>query len=63
MKKFLSLLLLASLVTACVKENIDEGTTPIDSSSNKIYFASDKAAQGRLLVKLETPTEEFSIEG
>ena len=63
MKKFLSLLLLASLVTACVKENIDEGTTPVDSSSNKIYFASDKAAQGRLLVKLETPTEEFSIEG
>ena len=50
-------------MTACVKENIDEGTTPVDSSSNKIYFASDKAAQGRLLVKLETPTEEFSIEG
>ena len=63
MKKLLSFLLLASLMTACVKENIDEGTTPIDSSSNKIYFASDKAAQGRLLVKLETPTEEFSIEG
>ena len=63
MKKLLSFLLLASLMTACVKENIDEGTTPVDSSSNKIYFASDKAAQGRLLVKLETPTEEFSIEG
>ena len=63
MKKLLSFLLLASLMSACVKENIDEGTTPVDSSSNKIYFASDSAAQGRLLVKLETPTEEFSIEG
>ena len=50
-------------MTACVKENIDEGKTAIDSSSNKIYFACEEAAQGRLLVKLDTPTEDFCIEG
>ena len=50
-------------MTACVKENIDEGKTAIDSSSNKIYFACEEAAQGRLLVKLEAPTDEFCIEG
>ena len=50
-------------MTACVKENIDEGKTAIASSSNKIYFACEEAAQGRLLVKLEAPTDEFCIEG
>ena len=63
MRKLFTLLALSSLMTACVKENIDEGKTAIDSSSNKIYFACEEAAQGRLLVKLEAPTEEFCIEG
>ena len=63
MRKLFTLLALSSLMTACVKENIDEGKTAIDSSSNKIYFACEEAAQGRLLVKLDTPTEDFCIEG
>ena len=63
MRKLFTLLALSSLMTACVKENIDEGKTAIDSSSNKIYFACEEAAQGRLLVKLEAPTDEFCIEG
>ena len=62
MRKLFTLLALSSLMTACVKENIDEGKTAIDSSSNKICFACEEAAQGRLLVKLEAPTDEFCIE-
>ncbi|MBR5865019.1 MAG: S8 family serine peptidase [Alistipes sp.] len=63
MKKLLSFLLLSALVTACVKDNIDEGKTTVDTPSDKIHFACDKAAQGHLLVKLDTPTEDFCIEG
>ena len=63
MKKLLSLLLLSALVTACLKDNIDEGKTTVDTPSDKIHFACDEAAQGHLLVKLDTPTEDFCIEG
>ena len=63
MKKLLSLLLVASLATACVKDGVDGGTPSVDTPSDKIFYASENAAKGRLLVKLDAPTEEFGIEG
>ena len=63
MKKLLSLLLAASLVTACVKDGVDGGAPSGDAPSDKIFYASENAAEGRLLVKLDAPTEDFCIEG
>ena len=63
MKKLLSLLLAASLVTACVKDGVDGGAPSVDAPSDKIFYASENAAEGRLLVKLDAPTEDFGIEG
>ncbi|MBR5769970.1 MAG: S8 family serine peptidase [Alistipes sp.] len=63
MKKLLSLLLAASLVTACIKDGVDGGAPSVDTPSDKIFYASENAAEGRLLVKLDAPTEEFGIEG
>ena len=62
MRKLLSFILLATLATACVKDNIDAPQTE-QKPSDKIFFASDNAAKGRLLVKLETADSNFSIEG
>ena len=63
MKKLLSLLLVASLTTACVKDGVDGGAPSVDTPSDKIFYASENAAEGHLLVKLDAPTEEFGIEG
>ncbi len=63
MKKLLSLLLISSLVTACVKDSIDRGTPPVETPSGKIHYASEDAAEGRLLVMLDAPTDDFCIEG
>ena len=63
MKKLLSLLLAASLMTACVKDGVDGGAPSINTPSDKIFYASENAAEGRLLVKLDAPTEDFCIEG
>ena len=63
MKKLLSLLLAASLVTACVKDGVDGGAPSVDAPSDKIFYASENAAEGHLLVKLDAPTEDFGIEG
>lgn len=63
MKKLLSLLLVASLATACVKDGVDEGAPSVDTPSDKIFYASENAAKGRLLVKLDAPTEDFGIDG
>ncbi len=63
MKKLLSLLLAVSLVTACVKDGIDGGAPSVDTPSDKIFYASENAAEGHLLVKLDAPTEDFGIEG
>ncbi len=63
MKKLLSLLLVASLATACVKDGVDRGTTPVETPSGKIHYASEDAAEGRLLVMLDAPTDDFCIEG
>ena len=62
MRKLFSFILLVSLATACVKDNIDSPQAQ-EKPSDKIHFASDGAAKGRLLVKLETADENFSIEG
>ena len=62
MKRFLILPLLTLTLSACVKDvasDIPKESTP----SDKIYYASEKAAQGRLLVKIEAPVEDFCIEG
>ena len=62
MKRLLILPLLALAFTACVKESI--GDIPLKSApSDKIYYASEKAAKGRLIVKVDAPTEVFTIEG
>jgi subtilisin family serine protease len=62
MRKLFSFILLATLVTACVKDNIDTPQAE-QSPSDKIHLASDNAAKGRLIVKLESADTEFSIEG
>lgn len=62
MKRLLILPLLALAFTACVKESV--GDIPLKSEpSDKIYYASEKAAKGRLIVKVDAPTEVFTIEG
>lgn len=63
MKKLVSLLLVTSLMTACVKDSIDRGATSVEIPSDKIHYASENAAEGRLLVMLDAPTEDFCIEG
>ena len=62
MKRLLILPLLALAFTACVKDSV--GDIPLKSGpSDKIYYASEKAAKGRLIVKVDAPTEVFTIEG
>ena len=62
MKRLLILPLVALAFTACVKESV--GDIPLKSApSDKIYYASEKAAKGRLIVKVDAPTEVFTIEG
>ena len=62
MKRLLILPLLALAFTACVKDSV--GDIPLKSGpSDKIYYASEKAAKGRLIVKVDAPTEAFTIEG
>lgn len=63
MKKLVSLLLVTSLMTACVKDSIDRGATSVEIPSDKIHYASENAAEGRLLVMLDAPTDDFCIEG
>ena len=62
MRKIFSIILLAALATACVKDGI--GETPKESTpSSKIFFASESAAKGRLLVKLAATATDFTVEG
>ncbi|MBQ2365013.1 MAG: S8 family serine peptidase [Alistipes sp.] len=63
MRKYLSFILLATLATACVKDGVGDNSQQEQSPSSKIYFESESAAAGRLIVKLEAPVTEFSIEG
>ncbi|MBQ2240320.1 MAG: S8 family serine peptidase, partial [Alistipes sp.] len=62
MKRFFLASLLALALTACVKDNIGE-IAPESEPSDKIYYACESAAKGRLLVMLDAATDEFRIEG
>ena len=62
MNKILLFLLVAALVSACVRDNIGEEDVT-KSPSDKIIMASENAAPGRLLVKLESADAHFEVEG
>ena len=62
MKKFLSLALLAALAVACVNDPM-EGSHTVQNPSDKIFYASEDAAEGTLLVRLNAPDAELTIEG
>ena len=62
MKRLFFIPLVALALTACVRDNIGE-ITPEGEPSDKIYYAGESAAKGRLLVLLDTTVDEFTIEG
>ena len=62
MKKLLTFVLFTSLLSACVKDNLDSPSMD-ELPSNKIFYASDSAAKGRLLVKLDAPMDDFYVDG
>lgn len=62
MKKLLTLVVLITLVSACVKDNLDN-TPNVELPSDKIFYASESAAKGHLLVKLDAPIDDFCVEG
>lgn len=62
MRKLFSLALFAALAVACVNDPM-EGSHTMHSPSNKIFYASDDAAQGMLLVRLSTADAMPTIEG
>jgi subtilisin family serine protease len=62
MKKLLTLVVLITLVSACVKDNLDS-TPNVELPSDKIFYASESAAKGHLLVKLDAPVDDFCVEG
>lgn len=54
--------LVAVFALSCVKDNLDQGGVGM-TSGDKIFMVSESAAPGRLLVKLEAPDAEFTVEG
>ncbi len=62
MRKLFSLALFAALAVACVNDPM-EGSHTAQCPSNKIFYASDDAAQGMLLVRLSTADAMPTIEG
>ncbi len=62
MRKLLSLALFAALAVACVNDPM-EGSHTQQSPSNKIFYASDDAAKGTLLVRLNSSDAELAVEG
>lgn len=62
MKKILTLVVLTTLVSACVKDNLDN-TPNVELPSDKIFYVSESAAKGHLLVKLDAPVDDFCVEG
>ena len=63
MRKFLSFILLTTLAVACVNDNVGDALHKEQTPSSKIHFACENAAEGRLIVKLDAPVAEFSIDG
>ena len=62
MKKLLTLVVLTTIVSACVKDNLDN-TPNVELPSDKIFYVSESAAKGHLLVKLDAPVDDFCVEG
>lgn len=62
MRKLLSLALFAALAVACVNDPM-EGSHTQQSPSNKIFYASDDAAKGTLLVRLNSSDAVLAVEG
>ena len=61
MRKLFSLALFAALAVACVNDPMEDSHTA-QCPSNKIFYASDDAAQGMLLVRLSTADAMPTIE-
>lgn len=61
MKRFLSILTLVAVVTSCTKTDLESATRPDDISS-KIINTTDCAVPGKLLVKLNSYSQSFSVE-
>ena len=62
MRRFVLCALVAVFALSCVKDNLDQGGVGM-TSGDKIFMVSESAAPGRLLVKLEAPDAEFTVEG
>ena len=62
MRRFVLCALVAVFALSCVKDNLDQGGVGM-TPGDKIFMVSESAAPGRLLVKLETPDAEFTVEG
>ncbi len=62
MRKLFSLALFAALCAACVNDPM-EGNHTTHNPGAKIFYASDDAAQGILLVRLNAPDAELDIAG
>ncbi len=62
MKRYFLFAIIALLAISCVKEDLSVGDVS-KSPSDKIYYASEKAAKGRLLVVVDAPINGFAVEG
>ena len=62
MRRFVLCALVAVFALSCVKDNLDQGGVGM-TPGDKIFMATESAAPGRLLVKLEAPDAEFTVEG
>ena len=62
MRRFVLCALVAVFALSCVKDNLDQGGVGM-TPGDKIFMVSESAAPGRLLVKLEAPDAEFTVEG
>lgn len=62
MKRLFWFTLVAVLATACVNDNLGMESV-VESPSDKIFYASERAAKGHLLVMLDAPVDDLSVEG
>lgn len=62
MKRLFWFTLVAVLATACVNDNLSLESV-VESPSDKIFYASERAAKGHLLVMLDAPVDDLSVEG
>ncbi len=62
MKRSFLFAIIALLALSCVKDDLGVGDVS-KSPSDKIHYASEKAAKGRLLVMVDAPIDGFAVEG